>query len=83
MASTRVYQRFCPACSGSQIADVLYGPHVQKDNASELEVGLVVWGGKIIRENGPHWLCVECKTAWCKNNDDRYHMDEFGEFTLQ
>ena len=77
------YERYCPACNGSKIADVLYGPHVAEDNTLEIDSEQVVWGGKIIRENGPHWLCLECKTAWCKNNDDIYHMDEFGEFNLQ
>ena len=36
-------------------------------------------GGIIIRKNGPHWLCNDCKTAWCKTRKELYLLDEFNE----
>ncbi|HHS13496.1 MAG TPA: hypothetical protein ENN03_06970 [bacterium] len=73
-------QRYCPTCSSDRIAEILYGPLEAKASKDEMEQGGVVYGGAIVREEGPHWMCRECKTAWCRRNLRLYVRDEFGEF---
>lgn len=70
----------CPSCGGWDVAEILYGPMDEKGYADELARKRVFFGGMIVREAGPHWLCNECRTAWCKQEDDLFHLDEFGEF---
>ena len=72
--------RYCPKCGSDDFADILYGDIDQKEYISELKVKGVFIGGLIVREHGPHFLCNQCGTAWCKDSDDLYILDEFGEF---
>ncbi len=72
--------RYCPKCSSNHFADILYGDIDPQDYRGEIEKNRVYIGGLIVREHGPHFLCNQCKTAWCKDSDDLYYLDEFGEF---
>ena len=72
----------CPGCGSTDVAEILYGIIDRKAYQAEFDTKKVYDGGSIVREEGPHWLCNECKTAWCKTNDDVYQLDEHGEFLL-
>ena len=73
-------RKHCPSCGATDVAEILYGVIDRKDYENEFDNDRVYFGGTIVREEGPHWLCNECKTAWCKTNDDMYILDELGEF---
>jgi hypothetical protein len=73
---------YCPFCGTHVVAEILYGDIDLSDYKDELDQKLVFYGGKMVREYGPHWLCNECKKAWCKDSDEYYMLDEFGEFIL-
>lgn len=71
---------YCPECGSSQSSEIIYGLTDLTGFEEELSSETIYYGGKIIREDGPHWLCRECKTAWCKDSDRLFHLDEFSEF---
>ena len=70
----------CPSCNSDDVAEILYGPVDRASYQEELESRHVYIEGGMIREEGPHWLCNECKTAWCRKSDDLYYLDELGDF---
>jgi len=78
----KYHNQRCPSCASTDVADILYGPLEEKDYEEEVRQKRVFFGGKIIREEGPHLLCNECRKAWCRTNEDLYYLDELGEFTL-
>lgn len=53
----------CPACGSSRVARIVYGK--QKYNAEfiqKVESGEIVCGGCVIKDDHPHWQCIDCLT---------------------